>query len=130
MKPNPVVHFEMPAKNKKRVSAFYTNAFGWKMQQTGPEMGNYLVAATFETDENNMVKTPGNINGGFYDYKDEEGFKSPSVVIAVDNLKKSMERVKKEGGEIVGEQMNIPGVGLFISFKDTEGNRVGMLQPS
>ena len=77
-----------------------------------------------------IVITPGNINGGFYDYKDEEGFKSPSVVIAVDNLKESMENVKKEGGEVVGIEMNIPGVGLFISIKDTEGNRVGMLQPS
>ncbi len=77
-----------------------------------------------------IVITPGNINGGFYDYKDEEGFKSPSVVIAVDNLKESMEKVKKEGGEVVGIEMNIPGVGLFISIKDTEGNRVGMLQPS
>ena len=66
---NPVVHFEMPAKDKKRVTDFYTKAFGWKMVQTGPEMGNYIVAQTTETDQNNMVQTPGNINGGFFDYK-------------------------------------------------------------
>lgn len=129
-KMNPVVHFEMPAKDKKRVSEFYTNAFGWNMQQMGAEMGNYIVAQTTETDENSMVKTPGNINGGFYEYKDEAGFKSPSVVISVDNLKESIEKVRQAGGQVVGLQMEIPGIGSYISIQDTEGNRVGMLQPA
>jgi predicted enzyme related to lactoylglutathione lyase len=130
MKMSPVVHFEMPAKDKKRVSKFYANAFGWSMQQLGGDMGNYVMAGTTEVDENNMAKNPGAINGGFYDYKDEPGFQYPSVVVAVDNLKESMERVKKEGGEVIGEPNEIPGIGMFVSIKDTEGNRVGMLQPN
>ncbi len=32
MKMNPVVHFEMPAKDKGRIRKFYETAFGW---QTG-----------------------------------------------------------------------------------------------
>jgi predicted enzyme related to lactoylglutathione lyase len=128
---NPVVHFEMPAKDKKRVSEFYSSVFGWRMHQMGEEMGNYVVAHTTETDEKtSMVKNPGAINGGFYDYKDEPGFQYPSVVIAVDDLKASIEAVKKAGGTIVGLQMEIPGIGSFISIQDTEGNRVGMLQPA
>ena len=130
MKKNSVVHFEMPAKDKERVSKFYSNAFGWDMKVLGAEMGNYVLAGTTETDENNMVKTPGTINGGFYEYKDEPGFQYPSVVVAVDNLQESIEKVKTEGGEIVGEEMDIPGIGKFVSIKDTEGNRVGMLQPN
>jgi predicted enzyme related to lactoylglutathione lyase len=130
MKMNSVVHFEMPAKDKKRVAEFYTNAFGWNMKQLGDEMGGYLLAGTTETDENNMVKTPGAINGGFYEYKDEPGFQYPSLVVAVDDLHESIEKVKAEGGEIVGEEMDIPGIGKFVSIKDTEGNRVGMLQPN
>ena len=46
MKMNPVVHFEMPAKNKKRVKKFYEKAFGWKMQQLGAKMGDYILATT------------------------------------------------------------------------------------
>lgn len=129
MKSNPVVHFEMPAKDKKRVSDFYSKVFSWKMQQLGSEMENYVLAQTTETDEKGMVKTPGTINGGFFDYKDEPGFKYPSVVIAVDNLTESMEKVKKEGGEVLGTPMEIPGIGTYVAFHDTEGNRVGMLQP-
>ena len=63
---NPVVHFEMGYKDKGRMVKFYETAFGWKAQQMGPEMGGYVVAQTTDTDENGMVKTPGNINGGFY----------------------------------------------------------------
>ena len=41
-----------------------------------------------------------------------------------------MKAVEAAGGKIMGEQMDIPGVGLYVSFRDTEGNIVGMLQPS
>ena len=34
------------------------------------------------------------------------------------------------GGQNPGEPDDIPGVGLYASFLDTEGNRVGMLQPA
>lgn len=125
---NSVVHFEMPAKDKKRVSDFYSNAFGWKMIQTGPEMGNYVVAQTAETDDNNMVKTPGTINGGFFDYKDEPGYNAPHVIISVDDLDEAIKAVKDSGGEVLGEPMDIPTIGKYISFKDPEGNHVGMLE--
>ena len=130
MKKDPVVHFEMPAKDNARVSKFYTEVFGWNMQQLGAEMGNYVLAGTTDVDENNMAKNPGAINGGFFEYKKEPGFQHPHVVISVDDLEKSMELVKKEGGKILGEPMNIPGIGMYVSFEDTEENRVGMLQPS
>lgn len=130
MSKNPVVHFEMPYKDAKRVSKFYSDVFGWEMNDAGPAMGNYVLAETAETDENRMVKTPGTINGGFYDLKQTPTSTQPSVVISVDDLKKSMEMVKKAGGELLGEPQDIPGVGLWVSFKDSEGNRVSMLQPS
>lgn len=138
-KPNPVVHFEMGYNDKGRMVKFYETVFGWKGQQMGSDMGDYVVAQTTETDDKGMVKTPGNINGGFYAKSDSPLSQAPSVVIAVDDIKASMEEVTKGGGKILGamdekgnksmEPMQIPGVGLWISFQDTEGNRVSMLQP-
>lgn len=32
-------------------------------------------------------------------------------------------------GKVLGEPAEIPGVGLYILFFDTEGNRVSLLQP-
>ncbi len=128
MKSNPVVHFEMPLKDKKRASQFYSSVFGWEMKTMGEEYGGYVMAQTTETDENGMVKTPGNINGGFWESKQEGDI--PHIVISVDNLKETMEAIKSSGGEILDGLMDIKGVGQFVMFKDSEGNHVGMLQPA
>ncbi len=36
MKMNPVVHFEMPAEDRKRMADFYAKVFGWKTQRSKP----------------------------------------------------------------------------------------------
>jgi len=128
-KMNPVVHWEMPAEDKSRVSKFYTEAFGWQMQQMGDEYGGYLMAMTTESDQKGP-KNPGAINGGFFDKSDKEGYQYPHLIISVDNLEESRQAVEKAGGTILGEAMDIPNVGKYLSFKDTEGNIVGMLQPA
>lgn len=125
---NPVVHFEMPYKDPKRVAEFYSKAFGWQMNETGEEMGHYITAATTETDENRMVKTPGTINGGFYDINQSQASTEPSVVISVEDAGKAMEDIKAAGGELLGDPQDIPGIGKWVSFRDSEGNRVSILQ--
>ncbi len=127
---NPVVHFEMPAEDRKRMADFYTKVFGWKTQQLGEDMGNYVLATTTDSDANGMPENPGAINGGFFQKTDDKPAQYPSVVIAVEDIKEHMTKVKESGGKVLGEPMDIPGVGLYVSFFDTEGNRVGMIQPS
>lgn len=124
----PVVHFEMPAINRVRVAAFYAGAFGWNMQQLGEDMGNYLLAETASADVPGASHR-GAIGGGFYPPQPGGEVSSTSVVIAVEQLEPAMERVRQHGGKIHGEAMDIPGVGRFIVFEDTEGNRNSMLQP-
>ena len=126
---DPVVHFEMPYENPERLVKFYTQAFGWRMQKLGKEMSDYVVASTTETDENNMIKKPGAINGGFFPKKPDWPAQYPSVVIAVDDIKKAIKRVADAGGKVLGDPMEIPGIGQYVSFTDTEGNRVGILKP-
>jgi predicted enzyme related to lactoylglutathione lyase len=128
MKMNPVVHFEIPAEDRKRVADFYADVFGWKTQMLGPEMGDYVLATTTESDIKGPKK-PGAINGGFFPKSDDKPAQYPSVVILVEDIKKHMKKVEKAGGKVLGEPWDIPGVGLYVSFIDTEGNRVSMLQP-
>ncbi|HAR63085.1 MAG: VOC family protein [Candidatus Margulisiibacteriota bacterium] len=127
---NPVVHFEMPAEDRKRMADFYTKAFGWETKQLGPEMGDYILVTTTETDEKGFPKEPGRINGGFFQKTNDMPAQYPSVVIAVADVKNAMKKVEGAGGKVLGEPMEIPGVGLYVSFVDTEGNRVSILQPS
>jgi len=129
MNMDPVVHFEMPAEDRKRMAAFYTNVFGWQTQMLGPEMGDYVLATTTESDETGRPKKPGAINGGFFPKSDDKPAQYPSVVIYVEDIEEHRKKVEEAGGKVLGEPWDIPGVGLYVAFIDTEGNRVSMLQP-
>jgi predicted enzyme related to lactoylglutathione lyase len=129
MKMNPVIHFEMPYEDQKRVSDFYATVFGWQNQVMGSSMGNYVVVTTTESDEKGP-KQPGAINGGFFEKNVvDKPAQYPSVVIAVEDIKEHMQKVTKAGGKVLGEPVEIQGIGWYVSFMDTEGNRVSLLQP-
>jgi uncharacterized protein len=133
MKKCPVIHFELPSGDNKRMIDFYTKAFGWEANEFGPEMGNYVTVMTTDSTDTGPIK-PGAINGGLFPKtKDAE---LPTVVIAVDDIREHMKIVEEAGGKILGgswkegEPDDIPGIGLYIAFVDTEGNRIAMLQPT
>ena len=122
---NPVVHFEMPYKDRKRAASFYQSAFGWQMQQMGEDMGNYVVVQTGDPKE------PGGINGGIYAPPSgaTKELNAYSCVVGVDNIDAAMANVKSAGGQLMGDKMDIPTIGTFVRCKDTEGNIFTMLQP-
>ena len=125
---DPVVHFEMPYDERERVVRFYREAFEWDLQFLGADMGNYVLAKTAERDGPPEGKR-GAINGGFFPRQPDMPGQHPSVVIAVQDVAASSRKVKEAGGEVLGEPMEIPGVGLYVAFFDTERNRLSMLQP-
>lgn len=125
---DPVVHFEMPYEDAARVSKFYQDAFGWTMTQMGEELGKYVMAHAAETDEHNMVKNPVQINGGFF-LKNSPDV-GPNVVIAVEDIEASLTKIRDAGATGIDGPMDIPGIGKYVTFRDSEGNRVSMLQPA
>jgi len=126
---NPVVHFEMASEDAHRMAEFYSKAFGWQTQMLGEDMGNYTLVTTGETDNNGMPKNLGTINGGFYPKKQDDPAQHPNIVIAVEDINESMKNIIDLGGRILGEPVDIPGYGTSVSFYDTEGNRVSVIQP-
>jgi uncharacterized protein len=126
---NPVVHFELPAEDRARMVEFYEKAFGWKAQMYGEDMQNYTVVTTTPSDESGRPTTPGAINGGLYVKNPEWPAQYPSIVIGVKDIREAMEKVIGAGGTVLGEPMDIPNVGSYVSFMDTEGNRISILQP-
>lgn len=125
---DPVVHFEIPYEDAKRITQFYESAFGWQTQILGQEMGNYVLATTALKDATKGAHA-GAINGGFFKKNPALPAQYPSVVIAVESIRESMKKVTNAGGQILGEPMPIPGVGFYVSFYDTEGNRCSILEP-
>ena len=129
-KADPVVHFELPLDDPKRISKFYKQAFGWKMETLGEEHGHYIIATTTdEVDKNGAPKKIGMINGGFYTRDASRPAQVPSLVIGVESVRDAMKRIEKAGGEVLGEPEEIPGIGVFVSFFDTEGNRLSVIEP-
>lgn len=125
---NPVVHFELPYLDAQRAMAFYKNVFQWELQALGEAMGNYIVATTATKDAKPGFPA-GAINGGFFQVKNDWPAQYPSIVIGVEAIEVMMDRIKNFGGEVLGEPMEIPGFGRYVSFIDTEGNRSSMIEP-
>jgi predicted enzyme related to lactoylglutathione lyase len=117
----------MPYDNRVRMAKFYKSVFGWQTQMLGKEMGNYVTATTTETDESGPKK-PGAINGGFFPKKPDWPAQYPSIVIAVDDIKKSVKKVK-DAGQSIWRADGDTRCRHYVSFIDPEGNRVSMLQP-
>jgi uncharacterized protein len=118
---DPVIHFEMPAEDSERVRRFYESAFGWQTTPLGPEMGGFVLAFTTETDEETRIpRKRGAINGGFY--KRTEPNQPVKFTILVDDIREAMKRIEAAGGKVLGEPIEMPGVGYFADFEDTEGN--------
>lgn len=127
---DPVVHFEFPYDDRERIAKFYRDVFGWELKMLGEDMGNYVLATTAKPGQRvGHEAAYGAIGGGFYQRNKDWPAQYPSVVIAVQDIRTSMKQVNAAGGEVLGEPMPIPGVGDYVSFYDTEKNRVSMLQP-
>ena len=80
---DPVVHFEMPYEDQKRLLKFYQTVFSWNVHELGEEMGGYVHAGTTEADESGRPKQAGAINGGFFPKDPKAPAQHPSVGIAV-----------------------------------------------
>jgi predicted enzyme related to lactoylglutathione lyase len=127
---DPVVHFEIPYDDRERIAKFYREVFGWELRMLGEDMGNYVVATTAKPGERvGHEAAYGAIGGGFYQRNKDWPAQYPSVVMAVQDIRASMKKVNDAGGETLGDPMMIPGIGEYVSFYDTEKNRLSMLQP-
>src|ERR1039458_5625382 len=103
-----VVHFEIPADDVKRASAFYKKAFGWDIQQMGDM--EYWGLTTTEVDAERIPKNPGAINGGM----GARGgpLKVPVVTIAVEEIDKAIANIAKVRGQGGGQEGVNRGDGL------------------
>lgn len=123
---NRVIHFEIQADDVARAKKFYEDAFGWEISQMMTVETGGMDYWGLKTGEDG---TPG-INGGLYQRPADNKLFTYDCTLSVDDIDKAIEDVKKSGGQIHGEKMEIPGVGWFAHGTDTEGNKFGLMQPT
>jgi predicted enzyme related to lactoylglutathione lyase len=123
-----VVHFEITADDVARAKEFYS-IFGWDLQDV--DMGGgmtYTTITTVPVDDKMMPTEPGAINGGLMKRSAETP--SPVITIGVDSVETTLKEIEAAGGSVVTPRTEIPGMGAFGYFKDTEGNVLGLWESS
>lgn len=119
---NKVVHFEVPFDDKERAKKFYSEIFNWDITEM-PEI-QYTAATTTPTEESGIPTEPGAINGALVERT--EGQPNPVITIEVDSIDEHIEKIKQAGGEAVSEKGEVPEMGYYLYFKDSEGNVIGL----
>ena len=124
--PGKVAHFEIPADDVERAKKFYKEVFGWRMDPV-PNM-DYTLVRTAETDDKGLIKELGAINGGMM--KRQAPIEHPVITIVVDDIDASFKVMKKLGGRVAQKKMPIPDMGFSAYFIDSEGNLMGLFEPT
>ena len=108
----PVVHFEIGARNADRAKTFYQSLSGWSIELHGPA---------------NMIDT-GNAEGIQGNIAIAEGAPRTYVTfyVQVDDIDTSLTRAQELGGKVIVPASEVPGMGQFAWFADPDGNAIGL----
>lgn len=111
-------HFEINADDPLRAKGFYEKVFNWKIEKWEGPIEYWLITAGEEDEEG--------INGGLQkrENKDDHIFN----YVGVESVDETIKKIKDSGGEIIKPKNPIPGVGYYAFIKDTEGNRLGIME--
>jgi predicted enzyme related to lactoylglutathione lyase len=112
------VHFEIGAENVQRAIRFYQEVFGWKVQTWEGPMEYWLVDGGPGEGINGAIMT-----------RPAPDFTTVNT-IGVSSLEEALAKVVAAGGQLEGQVQTIPGVGRFSYGRDSEGNRIGILEPT
>jgi predicted enzyme related to lactoylglutathione lyase len=120
-----VVHFEITTDDLGRAKEFYGSVFEWQLQDV--DMGGgmtYTTVGTVPVDDKMMPTEPGAINGGMMQRSAD--IPTPVITVGVDAIDDTIKKIESAGGSVVTPRTEIPGMGAFAYFKDTEGNLLGL----
>ena len=106
---DPIVYLELPAKDIAAEKKFFSEAFGWKWQDWGPDYAD----------------TSAGIGAGINATSDGRSEK-PLAVLKVADLEAARDRVRKAGGRITVDIFSFPG-GRRFHFTDPAGNELAVL---
>lgn len=112
-----VIHFEIPADDLQRASAFYESVFGWTVNTYSE---GYLPMIT-----NGSQSDPG-IHGAIQ--KRPKGVTSTCNTIDVASVDSFLDKIEAAGGACLTPKFHVDGVGHIAYCQDTEGNRFGIVE--
>lgn len=120
-----VSHFAIECDDVERAKAFYAAVFGWEINPWGPP--NYYLITTGTPDRPGIL---GDLRERHHRLAEGAGAVTGYVcTINVVSLVQVLAAVEAHGGRIHSRPYLIEGVGTVAYIEDSEGNRVGLMQP-
>ena len=113
-----VIHFEINADDPLRAKKFYEDVFNWKIEKWEGPM-EYWMLYTGEEDEEG-------IGGGLQ--KREQPEDQIFNYIQVSSVDTYSKKIEESGGTLETPKITVPGIGHFYMFKDSEGNKLGIME--
>ena len=112
----PVVHFEIGAKDHKKAMEFYAKVFDWSYDEHGGM--NYGMVSAQGKDS---------IGGGIASIQEGQ---QPYVTfyVMVDDLQAYLDKAEANGGNTVVPPTPIPEIGSFAWLSDPDGNCIGIFK--
>jgi predicted enzyme related to lactoylglutathione lyase len=110
---NPVVHWEITARDGPKQQQFYRQLFDWQVSTDNPL--NYAYVNT----------GGGGINGGILQ-QTGRNISYVTIYVYVDDLQTYLDKAEQLGGKTVMPPTAIPNVGKLALFQDPEGNFIGL----
>ena len=112
----PIVHFEIRAKDQKRLHEFYATLFGWDIDSSNP-MGL-----------SNIPPGIGGPEGGVGGHIRTAQSPGVSIFVQVVDLVETLRKAEEMGGKATLQPFDIPGGPTTAQIADPEGNLVGLVK--
>jgi hypothetical protein len=114
MSKHPIVHTEIPSKDRKKNGKFYADLFGWDITEV--DQFDYSM---FNSGE-------GSPGGGFPPVTDFNKIARLLVYVQTDDIDGDLKKIAALGGKMVMPKTEITGQGWFALFTDPEGNTLAL----
>lgn len=111
-----LTHIEFPADDTDRARRFYSELFGWTLNEMDGFPGYFLFSAGTATI------------GGAIGERGKSTGSQVRVYAEVDAIDDILRRVPELGGSVVEPKSDIPGQGSYAVINDSEGNELGLFE--
>lgn len=108
-----ITHFEIPADDLGRARRFYSDLFGWNIEQAPGPAEYYFIQTT------NFQGGPG-LSGGLRQRQHPQ--QQIMNYIDTPSIDEATAKVQQLGGQVIVPKTEIPGMGFFAVCLDTENN--------
>jgi len=123
--PGKVIWHDLITANPEASQAFYESLFGWEFERIAVPTGMFSEASYY------VISRGGKVIGGMVDQNDlktKANLAQWVVVLATDNIERSIITVKAQGGTVFGDVFDLKARGRMAVAKDDQGALFALLQ--